>query len=330
MHGSRRGPRRRGEARSGASIPRHPSLVSLIVRPGPWPIGPTHRRSVGRRPLCRSQYAHRGPAHVGRRSPAQVTDGPRHRTSPDQVEGDCVAGGGRADKLVDLAGAAQPVGRAVLAERGGDLRVAAAGGERRQGGPGGRPAEDRAPSSARAAVTAQRAALEDIFRGNAGGWPGKFGSLVSDVRDVRYASMEFEAAHDLRYRRAAISGKVDVGATALTGPTANPKRRVQLVDAPGRRWDPARWRHGASFGTTAPKGSPSPASTTVDRAGTSPSHGGARHRFLIRRCSLHVVRRSTVDGPVAAPPFPRGRVSRPRMRDFSRVRRLGLRRHRHR
>ncbi|MET9955394.1 DUF1326 domain-containing protein [Streptomyces sp. NPDC006339] len=87
---------------------------------------------------------------------------------------------------------------------------------------------------------AQRDAMEEIFRGNVGGWPGKFGSLISDVREVRYAPIDFEAAQDLQYWRATVSDKVSVGATALTGPTADPNRRVQLINAPGAEVGPGQ------------------------------------------------------------------------------------------
>ncbi|MET9294653.1 DUF1326 domain-containing protein [Streptomyces sp. NPDC003077] len=87
---------------------------------------------------------------------------------------------------------------------------------------------------------AQRDALEEIFRGNVGGWPGKFGSLISEVRDVRYAPIRFDAAKDLAYWRASVPGKVSVGATALTGPTSDPNRRVQLINAPGAEVGPGQ------------------------------------------------------------------------------------------
>lgn len=87
---------------------------------------------------------------------------------------------------------------------------------------------------------AQRDALEQIFRGTLGGWPGTFGSLISEVREVRYAPIHFDAAPDLAYWRAAVPDKVEVGATALTGPTADPGRRVQLVNAPGAEVGPGQ------------------------------------------------------------------------------------------
>ncbi|WP_244502288.1 DUF1326 domain-containing protein [Streptomyces oceani] len=86
----------------------------------------------------------------------------------------------------------------------------------------------------------QRDALEAIFRGNMGGWPGKFGALISEVREVRYAPVHFEAPADLSYWRAEVPGRVEVGATALTGPTADPDRRVQTVNPPGSEVGPGQ------------------------------------------------------------------------------------------
>ncbi|MFJ9432625.1 DUF1326 domain-containing protein [Streptomyces sp. NPDC101490] len=86
----------------------------------------------------------------------------------------------------------------------------------------------------------QRDALEEIFRGNVGGWPGTFGSLIGEVREVRYAPIVFEAAADLEYWRAGVADAVKVGARALTGPTADPARRVQLINAPGAEVGPGQ------------------------------------------------------------------------------------------
>lgn len=86
----------------------------------------------------------------------------------------------------------------------------------------------------------QRAALERIFAGHVGGWPGKFGSLISEIRDIRYEPIHFESAEDLAYWRASVADKVSVGATALTGPTADPNRRVQLINAPGSEVGPGQ------------------------------------------------------------------------------------------
>ncbi|MGW8437870.1 DUF1326 domain-containing protein [Nocardiopsis sp. NPDC055879] len=87
---------------------------------------------------------------------------------------------------------------------------------------------------------AQRDRLVRIFTGHEGGWPGLFGSLISELRGIEYAPITFEAATDLAYWKAEIPGRVRVGATALTGPTADPARRVQLVNAPGAEVGPGQ------------------------------------------------------------------------------------------
>jgi hypothetical protein len=86
----------------------------------------------------------------------------------------------------------------------------------------------------------QRGALQAIFGGQAGGWPGEFAKLIGEVRGLEFAPIEFEIADDLAYWRAAIPGKVDARAEALTGPTAPPGARVQLHNAPGAEVGPGQ------------------------------------------------------------------------------------------
>lgn len=86
----------------------------------------------------------------------------------------------------------------------------------------------------------QRHALEQIFTGYEGGWPGEFGSLIRDLRGIEYAPITFDAADDLAYWRAEIPGKVDVRVEALTGPTSDPTRRVTTVNAPGAEVGPGQ------------------------------------------------------------------------------------------
>ena len=87
---------------------------------------------------------------------------------------------------------------------------------------------------------AQREALQTIFGGQAGGWPGEFGSLIGEVRGVEYAPIEFEIADDLAYWRVEIPGKVEARAEALTGPTTGEGQRVQLHNAPGAEVGPGQ------------------------------------------------------------------------------------------
>lgn len=86
----------------------------------------------------------------------------------------------------------------------------------------------------------QRHALEQIFTGKEGGWPGQFGSLIGELRGIEYAPITFDAAEDLAYWRAEIPGKVDVRVEALTGPTSDPNRRVTTTNAPGAEVGPGQ------------------------------------------------------------------------------------------
>ena len=87
---------------------------------------------------------------------------------------------------------------------------------------------------------AQRDALQIIFGGQAGGWPGEFAKLVGEIRGMEYVPIEFEIADDLASWRVEIPGKVDARAEALTGPTAAEGQRVQLHNAPGAEVGPGQ------------------------------------------------------------------------------------------
>jgi hypothetical protein len=85
---------------------------------------------------------------------------------------------------------------------------------------------------------AQREALQTIFGGQAGGWPGQFAQTIAEVRGITFAPIEFEVAGDLATWRAAIPGKVEARAEALTGPTTPPGKRVQTINPPGSEVGP--------------------------------------------------------------------------------------------
>jgi hypothetical protein len=84
----------------------------------------------------------------------------------------------------------------------------------------------------------QRDALQMIFGGRAGGWPGLFAQAIAEVRGIEYAPIAFEVADDLAYWRAEIPGKVLASADALTGPTSLPGTRVQVHNPPGAEVGP--------------------------------------------------------------------------------------------
>jgi len=98
----------------------------------------------------------------------------------------------------------------------------------------------------------QREALQMIFGGQAGGWPGKFAQNIAEVRGVEFAKIEVEIAEDLSRWRAAVPGKAEAMADALTGPTTPPGKRVQTINPPGSEVGPGGV---ATWGTA-----------TVDRA----------------------------------------------------------------
>jgi hypothetical protein len=84
----------------------------------------------------------------------------------------------------------------------------------------------------------QRDALQTIFGGRAGGWPGQFAQNIGEVRGIDFAPIEFELAGDFATWRAAIPGKVEAKAEALTGPTTPPGKRVQTLNPPGSEVGP--------------------------------------------------------------------------------------------
>jgi hypothetical protein len=86
----------------------------------------------------------------------------------------------------------------------------------------------------------QRHALEQLFTGQAGGCPSQFSKLFSEIRGIEYAPIAVEIANDLSYWRAEVLGKVVATVEALTGPTADPNRRVQLINPPGSETGPGQ------------------------------------------------------------------------------------------
>jgi hypothetical protein len=79
----------------------------------------------------------------------------------------------------------------------------------------------------------QRGALQMIFSGQAGGWPGTFAKFIGDVRGMEFARIDFHVDADLASWRAEIPGKVTSRADAIGGPTTPPGQRVQVHNAGG-------------------------------------------------------------------------------------------------
>ena len=90
------------------------------------------------------------------------------------------------------------------------------------------------------ATEPQRAALQQVFSGQAGGWMGKFASLVGEVRGLEFVPIRFELDGDLAHWRAEVPGRVLAFGEALTGPTTPPGKRVQVHHASGSETGPGQ------------------------------------------------------------------------------------------
>jgi hypothetical protein len=84
----------------------------------------------------------------------------------------------------------------------------------------------------------QREALQMIFGGRAGGWPGVFANFIGDVRGIEYVRIDFEIADDLAFWRVEVPGKIRASGEALSGPTTLPGQRVQVHNPPGSEVGP--------------------------------------------------------------------------------------------
>jgi hypothetical protein len=85
---------------------------------------------------------------------------------------------------------------------------------------------------------AQLQAIQAIWGGAGGGWPGAFAQMIGDFRGVEVVPIRMEVAEDLSTWSVEASGKVTASAVALTGPTADPNKRVQLLNPPGSEVGP--------------------------------------------------------------------------------------------
>jgi hypothetical protein len=84
----------------------------------------------------------------------------------------------------------------------------------------------------------QREALQQIFGGRVGGWPGVFANFIGDVRGLEFARIDFHVDDDLASWRAEIPGKLASSAKALGGPTTRPGERVQVHNPGGAEVGP--------------------------------------------------------------------------------------------
>ncbi len=88
------------------------------------------------------------------------------------------------------------------------------------------------------ASEAQLGGIQAIFGGAAGGWPGAFAKLIGDFRGVEIVPIRMQVAEDLSSWSVEATGKITASAVALTGPTSDPNKRVQLINPPGSEVGP--------------------------------------------------------------------------------------------
>ena len=114
----------------------------------------------------------------------------------------------------------------------------------------------------------QREALQMVFGGRVGGWPGVFANFIGEVRGMEFARIEFHVDKDLASWRAEIPGKLTSSAEAIGGPTTPPGKRVQVYNAGGCETGPGGV---ATYGkSTADKANAF--GFTWDRSGRSSKH----------------------------------------------------------
>ncbi len=89
-----------------------------------------------------------------------------------------------------------------------------------------------------AADPEQRRALQLIFTGQAGGWMKHFFPVIRTVKGVEFAEISIDVDDALEHWRVEIPGVMRASGEALTGPTADPSRRVQTINAPGSEVGP--------------------------------------------------------------------------------------------
>jgi hypothetical protein len=85
----------------------------------------------------------------------------------------------------------------------------------------------------------QREALEMIFTGKAGGWMEQVIPLIREFKGIEVADIVMEVDEALQNWRVEIPNVIRGQGEALTGPTADPHKRVQTINLPGSEVGPS-------------------------------------------------------------------------------------------
>ena len=85
----------------------------------------------------------------------------------------------------------------------------------------------------------QREALLSIFSGGAGGWLNEYlPPVLQEVKGIQYADIKVIVDPLLEHWSVEVKDTLSAKGIALTGPTADPNKRVQLFNAPGSEVGP--------------------------------------------------------------------------------------------
>jgi hypothetical protein len=80
-----------------------------------------------------------------------------------------------------------------------------------------------------------------IFGGQAGSWPAEMITMFgAEMRGMDFAPVDIRVDEDLGGWKATVPGRVEAGATALTGPTTPEGARVQTTNLPGSETGPGQ------------------------------------------------------------------------------------------
>ncbi|MGZ4954656.1 MAG: DUF1326 domain-containing protein [Methylobacter sp.] len=85
----------------------------------------------------------------------------------------------------------------------------------------------------------QQNGLAQILTGKVGGWMGQLSQVFSEIRGVEFLPITVKIDPNLENWQVEIPGVLDAGGKALTGPTSDPKQRVQTTNPPGSEVGPS-------------------------------------------------------------------------------------------
>jgi hypothetical protein len=141
----------------------------------------------------------------------------------------------------------------------------------------------------------QREALQTIFGGQAGGWPGAFSATIGEFRGIEFVPISFELASDLAFWKAEIPGRVKGtekrSQVRRLRPASVSRRSMRLAP----KWGRGRSPPGAARTMSGRKASASNGPTRTGRASTYPSTGPDLTRVRSQASSVLTLLRTMLE-----------------------------------